>query len=92
MIKTIKHKGLKLFYEKGDRSKLPADMIAKIIRIMTILDEARDVEALDRPALRLHKLTGNRKGEWSVTVRANWRIVFSFTNGNVYDLDFVDYH
>jgi toxin HigB-1 len=49
-------------------------------------------EGLDRPTFRLHPLTGDRKGFWAVTVRANWRIVFRFVDGKALDVDFVDYH
>ncbi len=41
---------------------------------------------------RLHSLRGDRKGEWSVTVRANWRITFRFEEGYALDVDLVDYH
>lgn len=47
---------------------------------------------MDLPQFRLHPLTGGRKGQWAVTVRANWRIVFRFEGGAVEDVDFVDYH
>ena len=47
---------------------------------------------MDRPYFRLHPLTGDRKGEWAVTIRANWRITFRFENGDAHDVDFVDYH
>jgi proteic killer suppression protein len=44
------------------------------------------------PHFRLHALKGERKGYWAVTVRANWRIVFRFTDGKASEVDFVDYH
>ncbi|MCP2000889.1 type II toxin-antitoxin system RelE/ParE family toxin [Nitrobacter winogradskyi] len=47
---------------------------------------------MNRPSFRLHPLRGNRKGQWAVTVRANWRIVFGFDGGNAIDVDFTDYH
>ena len=46
----------------------------------------------DRPACRLHPLTGDRRGQWSVRVSANRRIVFRFVNGEAVDVDLVDYH
>lgn len=67
-------------------------MADRIQEVLTALDTAFDVEPLDRPSFRLHPLTGNRRGEWSVTVRANWRIVFRFENGSAYDVNFEDYH
>ena len=37
-------------------------------------------------------LKGSMKGFWSVTLRANWRVVFMIKNGDVYDVDLIDYH
>lgn len=47
---------------------------------------------MDIPTFRLHPLKGELKGFYSVTVRANWRIVFRFEDGQAFDVDFVDYH
>jgi len=47
---------------------------------------------LNQPTLRLHTLKGDLKGFWAVTVRANWRIIFRFEDGRVFDVDLVDYH
>lgn len=44
------------------------------------------------PGYRLHQLTGDRKGQWSVRVSGNWRIVFKLKDGQVLDVDLVDYH
>ncbi len=56
------------------------------------LDVATTVEAVRIANYRLHALKGNLKGYWSITVKANWRLVFRFEGGNVYDLELVDYH
>ncbi len=40
----------------------------------------------------LHPLTGKKKGYWAVTVSPNWRITFRIEEGDVYDLDYEDYH
>ena len=71
---------------------LRADLTDKIERILTVLDAASAPQALDLPGYRLHQLKGDRKGYWSVTVRANWRIVFRFENDRACDVDLVDYH
>lgn len=92
MIESFRHKGLKRFFEDDDGRKLPADMLERIRAILTLLDSARAVEDLDRPTLKLHALKGDLKGFWAVTVRANWRIVFRFENGDARDVDFLDYH
>lgn len=92
MIASIRHKGLKLLYTHGDRRGLSADLVEKIENILTVLDAADSPGALDLPGFRLHPLTGDRKGWWSVTVRANWRIIFRFHDGHAHDVDLVDYH
>jgi proteic killer suppression protein len=57
-----------------------------------VLNRARGIEDLNLPGWRLHALKGDLKNFWSITVRANWRIVFGFENGDAYDVDLVDYH
>lgn len=93
MIGSIKHKGLRRFYEDSDSKLLPAELIERIRDILTMLEAAETLEGLSRrPSFRLHPLKGQLKGFWSVTVRANWRIIFRFENGKAADVDFVDYH
>ena len=92
MIASFKHKGLKRLAEQGDRSKIRRDLADKIERILSVLDAAATPQALDLPGYRLHPLKGDLKGYWSVTVRANWRIIFRFESGDAHDVDLVDYH
>ena len=92
MIGTIKHRGLKRLYERGDRSKVPAEYADKLENILFMLDTALTIEAVDVPGFRLHPLKGDLKGFWSITVRANWRVIFRFENGQALDVDLVDYH
>jgi len=47
---------------------------------------------MDLPGFRLHPLKGELKGLWAVTVRANWRVVFRFAEGEALDVDYIDYH
>ena len=47
---------------------------------------------MDLPGFRLHALKGDLKGFWAVTVRANWRVMFRFEDGNAEEVDYVDYH
>ncbi|KAB2912687.1 MAG: peptidase [Hyphomicrobiaceae bacterium] len=92
MIESFAHKGLKRLFEKDDPRGLNPDHIEKITLILTTLDAAETVEAMNIPSFRLHRLTGNLKGFWAVTVRANWRILFRFADGVASDVDLVDYH
>ena len=50
------------------------------------------VAELNRPTFRLHPLKGQLKGFYSVTVRANWRIIFRFNLGDTTEIDLVEYH
>jgi toxin HigB-1 len=61
-------------------------------RILTVLDSAATPQGLDLPRYRLHRLKGELKGLWSVTVRANWRIVFRFEGEDAFDVELIDYH
>lgn len=67
-------------------------MVERIGVILSALDAAKVIEDLRRPSFRLHQLKGDLKGFWAMTVRANWRIIFRFDNGQAFDVDFVDYH
>jgi proteic killer suppression protein len=59
---------------------------------LAALDTAQSIDDMDIPGYRLHQLTGDRRGSWSITVNANWRLTFEFEEGNVYILNYEDYH
>jgi proteic killer suppression protein len=92
MIVSFRHKGLKLLYEKNDRSRLRPDIAVKTERFFTALDQAKEPADVDLPGFGLHALRGDRKGFWSVVVSRNHRIVFRFENLNVHDVELIDYH
>lgn len=92
MIASIQRKGLKLLWIKNDASRLPADQVNKIRHILTLLDNAVNVGDMNFPGSALHPLKGDLANYWSVTVKANWRIIFRFENGNAYLVDDMDYH
>ena len=92
MIRSFKHRGLKRLYERGDRSGIRPDLMDTVERILTVLDSATTPQGLDIPRYRLHQLNGDLKGLWSVTVRANWRIVFRFKGEDAFDVELIDYH
>jgi proteic killer suppression protein len=60
--------------------------------ILARLDEADAPQAMNLPGYRLHPLKGDLKGLWSVTVRANWRMVFRFQDADAFDIELIDYH
>ena len=92
VVASFAHRSLKRLYEKGDRSGIRQDMVGKVERILQRLDEIAVVEHMALPAYRLHALTGDLRGYWSVTVNGNWRIIFRFEDGEARDVNLVDYH
>ena len=88
----IAHKGLLAFFERGDARRIPTTLASRIRRILSDLDAAVQPRDVDLPGYRLHPLTGDPRGQWSVRVSGNWRIVFRFVNGEAVDVTLVDYH
>jgi proteic killer suppression protein len=92
VIQSFKHKGLRQLFEKGTRRGIRADHVAKVENILAVLNRARRPTDMDLPGFGLHPLNGDLKDFWSVTVRANWRIIFRFEDAHSYDVDLLDYH
>lgn len=94
MNENFKHKGLKRFWEKGDASKIPSEMIKRITMILDLLDSLEEVPQDLEPFrnLRPHPLKGDLEGFWSLDVTGNYRIIFRFENKNAYDIDLLDTH
>lgn len=92
MVRSIRHKGLRRLYENDDPRGVVAEHTEKLRDILARLDAAERVQDMNLPGLRLHALKGELKGTWAVTVRANWRVTFRFLDGEVRDVDYVDYH
>ena len=92
MIGSFRDRRLKRYYARGDARLLPADMLARIRLILARLDIADSIDDLRLHSYRLHPLKGKLKGYWSITVKANWRIIFRFRDGNALDVELIDYH
>lgn len=92
MIRSFKHRGLKRLYERNDRTGIRPDLLDDVEDILARLDGADSPQALNLPGYRLHPLKGDLKGFWSVTVRANWRIIFRFEGVDAFDVELIDYH
>lgn len=92
MIKSFSHKGLKAFFETGSVKGIQAIHEKRLRSILAVLHRAKQLDDMKIPSLRLHPLHGEQKGLWAVTVQANWRITFRFEGGDVYVVDYWDYH
>ena len=89
----IKHSGLRALYERGDGSRLSADLVVpRLRRILLRLEGASRPSNMSVPGYHLHSLKGNRRGLWSVRVSGNWRVVFRFEGTEAVDVDLIDYH
>jgi toxin HigB-1 len=77
----------------GDRRGLPSDIAPKIRRILAVLNRIREPgDMAVYPGWRLHPLSGDLAGFWSVTVTGNRGIIFRFEQGRALDVDLIDYH
>jgi len=92
MILSFRHRRLRRLYQRGDARGINPDLLSRIEDVLAYLDVAVRVIDLDLPGYRLHALKGELKGFWSVTISGNWRVIFRMADGDVYDIDLVDYH
>ena len=94
-IRNFVHKGLKNLYEEDVAKGVPPDAVDKLRKMLAFLDDMEDPEELRAlPSRRVHTLTGDRKGTWSLSVTANRRLTFRVDTGQqeIYDANLEDYH
>ena len=92
-IESIRHKGLRRFFESGNAKGLVGD-VERLRRMLAFIDAAESLDELSVPPnFGLHKLVGDRAGSWAMTVTRNWRMTFAVNSkGALIDLDLEDYH
>ena len=92
MIKSFRHKGLQRFFSDGTKKGIQPKHAEKLADILDLLDAASEIRDMNFPGSDLHSLKGDLRDFWSVKVSGNWRIIFRFERGDVFDVDYVDYH
>ncbi|MEY4211719.1 MAG: hypothetical protein RLZ92_2100 [Pseudomonadota bacterium] len=92
MIKSFTHKGLKLFFETGNKSGIQPQHEQKLRLQLGVLDSAKSKNDVNVPAWRLYELKGQLKDHYAITVNGNWRLTFKFDGEDVVLLDYQDYH
>lgn len=92
MIVTLKHKGLRLFFETGNASKIKQDHAKRLRFLLIKLDSAEAIKDMGFSGSDLHFLKGDRNKFWSVSINGNWRLIFRFEKGDAYEVDYKDYH
>ena len=93
-IESIRHKALRRFAETGSPRGLHAGSVDRLRNMLAYIDAINTAEELRVPPnFSAHQLTGDRKGEWSLTVTKNWRMTFCINKaGDIEDMDLEDYH
>jgi toxin HigB-1 len=92
VIKSYRHKGLKLFAETASKAGIQPAHASRLRRLLTALDVASVPGDMDAPGDNLHPLKGDLAGHWSVEVSGNWRLTFAFEDQDVILVDYQDYH
>ena len=83
---------MKIFARQRSR-KIPQDIQQATYRKLRMLNNAIDINDLRvPPANRLEKLKGDREGQYSIRVNDQWRICFDWADGDVLNVEIVDYH
>ncbi len=92
VIKSFRHKGLEDFFYTGKKRGIRPEHAKMLERILDRLNAANKVNDMNYPGSYLHKLTGNKQGQYAVKVSGNWSLFFEFVKGDVYVVDYDDYH
>lgn len=92
MIKSFGHKGLEDYFYDGIKKGITPQHAQKLADILDRFDAAMDIKDMNYPGSGLHQLKGKKKGVWAVKVTGNWRVTFSFKEGNAESVNYEDYH
>ena len=94
-IHSIRHRGLRHLLENDNARFLSKDLVDRVRNILTVLILAEHIDgfiAQAPPGWHVHRLSGDRRSEWSVSVSGNWRITFEERDGRISRLNLEDYH
>lgn len=92
MIVSFRNRSLQRFWTHDDKRGLNRQHIPKIRRVLESLHNSGTVQDMAVPGFKLHKLAGFTPDRWSVWISGNWRITFSFDDGDAIAVDYEDYH
>jgi toxin HigB-1 len=93
VIKTFADRHTQGLYATGYSRRFPPDICRRAARKLEHLDSASSLADLRvPPSNRLHALTDDRAGQYSISINDQWRICFRFEDGDAYDVEVCDYH
>ncbi len=93
MIKSWATRSSQRFYEQGKVSKFRGLDVEAAEELLAAVDAATSIKDLSPlKSVGLHKLTGDGRGQWAMTVNGPWRICIDYRKGDAYDVEILDYH
>ncbi len=93
MIRTFADKRTQELYATGRSRRFPPDLARRAVRKLEYIDLAPRLDDLKSPpGNRLHELSRDRTGQYSISINSQWRICFRFVDGDAYDVEVTDYH
>jgi len=93
VIKSFADAETQSLYVTGKSRRLPSDILKRARRKLEYVDLATRLDDLRvPPGNRLHRLGGDREGQYSISVNDQWRICFRFVDGDAHDVEITDYH
>jgi len=93
VIKSFKNIETERVYRREGSGKLPRDIQQVSLRKLRMINNAKNLNDLRiPPANRLEKLRGDRAGQYSIRINDQWRICFTWQEGDAHDVEITDYH
>lgn len=93
MIRSFADRRTETLFSTGQAGKLPPDIVRRALRKLDMVDNAYRIDDLRMPpGNRLHALSGDRDGQWAISVNDQWRICFRFEGEDAFDVELCDYH
>lgn len=92
VIKSFRHRGLEKFFEVGSKAGIQPKHADRLSLQMFALNNAKRPGDMNAPGWRLHRLAGQFKDHWAISVSGNWRLTFKFEGEDAILVDYHDYH
>jgi proteic killer suppression protein len=93
IIRSVTHRGLRRLIEENDTRGIRTDLVDRVRKILAVLIVAENMDQVQGPpGWRIHQLSGDRRGTWSISVSGNWRVTFDVDENEIYHLNLEDYH
>jgi toxin HigB-1 len=92
MIRSFRHKGIEAYFLTGKTQGIQANHAPRLRLQLAMLDKANGPNDMAAPGWKLHPLKGKLANHWAVSVNGNWRLTFTFKNGDAELVDYQDYH